>query len=95
MGQQKKVSISEFDKSTRAKRGLMILRELKSNPHRVIACKKISNQNNEIYQLLTDKGHIESLESKSIRKSDRYSNGSFIVDTNHVGLVTKVLKQLM
>ncbi len=91
-GAVKKVAISEFDKSSRAKRGLTLLRELKSNPHRVVSCTKIRQDDTLAYYLLTEKGTKEEINPNLIRKSDRYSNGSFMVDSNVTGDVIDVIK---
>ena len=84
-GAFKKMNISEFDKTSRAKRGLIMLRELKSNPHRLIALKKADNKS--IFYLKTDKGIEDALEMAQVRPSDRYSNGSFIIDTTKEGSI--------
>ena len=36
-GAVKRMNLSEFDKTSRAKRGVIMLRELKKNPHRIVA----------------------------------------------------------
>ncbi|WP_100372822.1 DNA topoisomerase IV subunit A [Bacillus sp. FJAT-45037] len=87
-GAVKRMVNTEFDRSSRAKRGLVMLRELKANPHRLIACKKVTNQT-EI-ELLTEKGLRETIRPFSYRNSDRYSNGSFAVDIQRDGLVIEV-----
>src|SRR5690606_21976848 len=79
-GAVKKMKITEFEKATRAKRGLVMLRELKNHPHR-IAGAHIVSELDELF-LKTQNGKIESIETKSLRPNDRYSNGSFIVDTD-------------
>ncbi|WP_332632797.1 DNA topoisomerase IV subunit A [Halalkalibacter flavus] len=92
-GAVKKVPITEFDKSSRAKRGLVMLRELKSNPHRVIACKRVNNQN-ETLVVVTDKNHEETLEVDNYRNSDRYSNGSFVIDVSTNGNAIEVREEI-
>src|SRR5690606_7208157 len=84
-GAVKKMKITEFEKATRAKRGLVMLRELKNHPHR-IAGAHIVSELDELF-LKTQNGKIESIETKSLRPNDRYSNGSFIVDTDEAGEV--------
>ncbi|KGA96656.1 DNA topoisomerase IV subunit A [Alkalihalobacillus alcalophilus ATCC 27647 = CGMCC 1.3604] len=90
-GAVKRMPISEFDKSSRAKRGLVMLRELKSNPHRLVGCKRVLNTNEE-YIMTTDKGATATVSVKSFRNSDRYSNGSFAIDTATEGTVINVWK---
>jgi topoisomerase IV subunit A len=89
-GSVKRMKLKEFDKATRAKRGVVILRELKSNPHRVVGF-ELANDQDEIY-IQTEKGHIETLKSADIRFNDRYSNGSFILDEGDNGKVTTIWK---
>ncbi|MEC2070955.1 DNA topoisomerase IV subunit A [Alkalihalophilus marmarensis] len=87
-GAVKKMPLSEFDKSSRAKRGLVMLRELKSNPHRVIGCKRVSKES--LIEILTEKGQQETIDPSAYRMSDRYSNGSFAIDSAQAGSVTEV-----
>ncbi|MBT2696424.1 DNA topoisomerase IV subunit A [Bacillus sp. ISL-40] len=89
-GAVKRMKMKEFEKATRAKRGVVILRELKSNPHRITGF-VIANEQDIIY-LQTEKGHIETLLTVDIHFSDRYSNGSFILDEDDNGKVTTVWK---
>ncbi|MDT8861126.1 DNA topoisomerase IV subunit A [Alkalihalobacillus sp. MEB130] len=91
-GAVKKIPISEFDKSSRAKRGLVMLRELKSNPHRVIACKRATPQTT--YIAVTEKNEQERFEAATYRNSDRYSNGSFLIDVLTSGNVIKVREEI-
>ncbi|MEH7305672.1 DNA topoisomerase IV subunit A [Neobacillus drentensis] len=89
-GAVKRMKMKEFEKATRAKRGVVILRELKSNPHRIVGF-EIANEHDVIY-IQTEKGHIETLNTVDIHFSDRYSNGSFILDEQDNGKVTIVWK---
>lgn len=84
------MKLKEFDKATRAKRGLVILRELKTNPHRVIGF-VMTNEHDKIF-VQTEKGHTESITAEDIRSSDRYSNGSFILDEGENGKVNSIWK---
>ncbi|MBU8878549.1 DNA topoisomerase IV subunit A [Bacillus sp. FJAT-29790] len=86
----KKMKLSEFERTTRAKRGVVMLRELKSNPHRVIGF-VIVRGNDDIY-IETEKGQIETLKASAIRFNDRYSNGSFIIDESESGKAEHVWK---
>ncbi|MDQ0200011.1 DNA topoisomerase IV subunit A [Neobacillus ginsengisoli] len=89
-GAVKRMKLKEFEKSTRAKRGVVILRELKANPHRIMGFVVAHNQDTIFIQ--TEKGHIETIKAEEIRYSDRYSNGSFILDEGDNGKVTTVWK---
>ncbi|WP_223589958.1 DNA topoisomerase IV subunit A [Neobacillus bataviensis] len=90
-GSVKRMKLKEFEKATRAKRGVVILRELKSNPHRIMGF-VAANDQDEIY-IQTDKGYTETLKTADIKFSDRYSNGSFILDEGENGKVTTVWKE--
>ena len=83
-GAVKKMNIIDFDIISRAKRGLLVLRELKANPHRVALMFNVLN-NDENITLLTDKGHEFTIQPKDYGISDRYSNGSFVLDEESDG----------
>ncbi|WP_282154865.1 DNA topoisomerase IV subunit A [Cytobacillus gottheilii] len=87
-GSIKRMKLSEFEKTSRAKRGVVVLRELKSNPHRISGF-VIARANEEI-TLESEKGHTEAVHAANIRFNDRYSNGSFIMDVNDSGKVSKI-----
>ncbi|KON91839.1 DNA topoisomerase IV subunit A [Rossellomorea marisflavi] len=87
-GAIKKMKLSEFEKTGRAKRGVIMLRELKSNPHRVSGAEIVSDK--QSVTLLTSKGKLETVQVSSIRFNDRYSNGSFVIDEGDSGAVTKL-----
>jgi topoisomerase-4 subunit A len=89
-GAVKKMSLKEFEQGSRAKRGIVMLRELKTNAHRVSGVYYVENQDQIIIE--TSKGVREFVETKPIRVSDRYSNGSFIIDTDKDGVVVRVWK---
>ncbi|MGH2318054.1 DNA topoisomerase IV subunit A [Planococcus sp. SE5232] len=77
-GAAKKMKLQEFESGSRAKRGVVMLRELKSNAHRVVAV--VAATGKEEIILETDKGARISLIANSLKNVDRYSNGSFIAD---------------
>lgn len=93
-GAVKKMAITEFDKSSRAKRGLVMLRELKSNPHRVVACRRIV-KSDERYTVFTSKGTTVDIQPKDYRNSDRYNNGSFVIDQATDGEVVDVWRHVL
>ncbi|WP_078546888.1 DNA topoisomerase IV subunit A [Litchfieldia alkalitelluris] len=87
-GAMKKMRLSEFDKSSRAKRGVVMLRELKSNPHRIVGCHFV-NLTDTLF-IKTKNGLIEKINASGLRPNDRYSNGSFVIDENDAGEVIEV-----
>lgn len=73
-GTGKRVKISEFDKSSRAKRGLMILREVKTNPYKVLKSFIIDSK-----KMVGLKGNdIKYIKNTELPIVDRYSTGSII-----------------
>lgn len=89
-GAVKKMKLSEFEKATRAKRGLVVLRELKAHPHRVVGFETVTHSDS--LAILSEKGKLEIVEIASIKFSDRYTNGSFIIDESESGEAKEVWK---
>ncbi|MBY0090927.1 DNA topoisomerase IV subunit A [Priestia aryabhattai] len=87
-GAVKKTKITEFEESARAKRGLVMVRELKSNPHQIAKVKAISKEHYMIVE--SSKGQIEQIDPSTMRASDRYSNGSFVLDQSEAGNLVDV-----
>ncbi|WP_456271225.1 DNA topoisomerase IV subunit A [Bacillus sp. AK031] len=90
-GAVKKMKLAEFEKTTRAKRGVVMLRELKSNPHRLAGMEIVEEIDS--VSLLTDKGNIETIQAVNFRNNDRYSNGSFVLDQGDSGSVIKIWRE--
>jgi topoisomerase-4 subunit A len=89
-GSVKKMKLKEFEITSRAKRGVVILRELKANPHRVIGF-ILAGETDKVF-LQTEKGITESLGVSDLKFNDRYSNGSFILDEDDSGKVVSIWK---
>ncbi|WP_404351761.1 DNA topoisomerase IV subunit A [Sutcliffiella horikoshii] len=87
-GAVKKLKITEFDKATRAKRGLVMLREVKNNPHQIAAVDLV--EPSSFIYVQTEKGTVEKLAAASYRNNDRYSNGSFVLDQQEAGDVVEM-----
>ncbi|MEZ7793564.1 DNA topoisomerase IV subunit A [Niallia circulans] len=90
-GSIKKMKLTEFEFSGRAKRGLIMLRELKANPHRIVGMTIAGAQ--DIIYLQTEKGDIESLKAADLRFNDRYSNGSFVIDETEAGKIVELWEE--
>ncbi|CEG27402.1 DNA topoisomerase IV subunit A [Bacillus sp. B-jedd] len=90
-GAIKKMRLKEFEKAARAKRGVVVLRELKSNPHRVAGIEAALEP--DLLFILTEKGEVVEVNTNSLKYSDRYSNGSFIIDEGESGRVTSLWKK--
>ncbi|MCP3740969.1 DNA topoisomerase IV subunit A [Rossellomorea sp. BNER] len=89
-GAMKKMKLKEFEKSSRAKRGVIMLRELKSNPHRIAGMNIVKDS--EVISIFTEKGKIEQIQINELRYNDRYSNGSFVIDEGESGKVAGTWK---
>ncbi|MBT2755057.1 DNA topoisomerase IV subunit A [Mesobacillus foraminis] len=89
-GAVKKMKLAEFELSSRAKRGLVMLRELKANPHRVAGI-AVARSGEEVI-LQTEKQQSVTVKPEALRFADRYSNGSFLLDESDSGRITEVWK---
>ncbi|MCQ6276344.1 DNA topoisomerase IV subunit A [Bacillus sp. V3B] len=89
-GSVKRMKLSEFEITSRAKRGVVILRELKANPHHVVGF--VFANNHDTIFIETEKGMIETVAAADLRYNDRYSNGSFLFDENDNGKAKSIWK---
>jgi len=93
-GSLKRVSIDEIPATSRAKRGLQVLRELKNKPHRVFLAGAVAEQGfvgdlfstevkekDQTLLVQSNKGTIYESRLQELNLSERTSNGSFISDT--------------
>ncbi|NPC92919.1 DNA topoisomerase IV subunit A [Bacillus sp. WMMC1349] len=87
-GAVKRMNLTEFEKTSRAKRGVLMLRELKKKPHRIVGLLACSYHDQ--FMIQTEKDVTEEMTVKEIKLHDRYSNGSFILDEDETGEVTDV-----
>jgi len=90
-GASKRMKLKDFEKSSRAKRGQLMLKELKTKPHRItgffvmyentaICCRTMNNEVHRIFPM-------------DLSVAARSSNGSFIIDTDNQGEVTEVWEE--
>ena len=77
-GLAKRIKLSEFEKTSRAKRGLMLLREVKSNPQEVMKV-LVGDAKHNIVIKSNDK--LKEMKLTEIPIMDRYSTGSAISKT--------------
>ena len=82
-GAFKQFKANLVNKVSRAKRGVLVLRELKTKPHRIVAVTSYG-QDHTLIVTTTSKRHIKILTS-DYPLGDRYSNGSFVIDTTSDG----------
>lgn len=90
-GAVKRMNLTELDKLSRNKRGQLMLRTIKSKPHRVIGFFAI--EENESVWFQTANEEVHHIFPLSLIKSDRTSNGSFVIDSDNDGEVQDVWKQ--
>ncbi|UMT76841.1 DNA topoisomerase IV subunit A [Staphylococcus roterodami] len=85
-GSLKRIGFKVLQVAKRAQRGLTLLKELKKNPHRIVAAHVVTKEHNQ-YTLYSKANEEQGLVN-DIHKSEQYTNGSFIVDTDDFGIVT-------
>ena len=94
-GSIKRMAVADIPVTSRANRGLQVLRELKTKPHRVFAAGPVFGEavdfdlftteaeasEDQILQVLSNKGTAYEINLADLSLSERTSNGSFISDT--------------
>ena len=94
-GSLKRMAVADIPVTSRANRGLQVLRELKAKPHRVFAAGPVFGEavdfdlftteaeasEEQILQVLSNKGTVYDVNLAELGLSERTSNGSFISDT--------------
>ncbi|HDI1512872.1 TPA: DNA topoisomerase IV subunit A [Staphylococcus aureus] len=84
-GSLKRISFKILQVAKRAQRGITLLKELKKNPHRIVAAHLVTGEHSQ-YTLYSKSNEEHGL-INDIHKSEQYTNGSFIVDTDDFGEV--------
>ncbi|WP_427156722.1 DNA topoisomerase IV subunit A [Streptococcus sanguinis] len=94
-GSLKRMAVADIPVTSRANRGLQVLRELKTKPHRVFAAGPVFGETvdfdlftteaeareEQILQVLSNKGTAYEINLADLSLSERTSNGGFISDT--------------
>ncbi|MBQ8681803.1 MAG: DNA topoisomerase IV subunit A [Bacilli bacterium] len=75
-GTGKRMRFTEIDMGTRGNRGLMFMKEIKSNPSRVV--KAYVEDTKQVVHVVTNK-YDKDMKIVDIPIMDRYSNGSYVV----------------
>ncbi|GEQ07407.1 DNA topoisomerase IV subunit A [Staphylococcus haemolyticus] len=81
-GAVKRISYKILQQAKRAQRGITLLKELKKNPHRVVAGYVVKDES--MYTLYSE-SHSEEGQITDIHLSEQYTNGSFVVDVKDFG----------
>lgn len=84
-GSLKRISFKILQVAKRVQRGITLLKELKKNPHRIVAAHVVTGEHSQ-YTLYSKSNEEDGL-INDIHKSEQYTNGSFIVDTDDFGEV--------
>ena len=94
-GSLKRMAVADIPVTSRANRGLQVLRELKTKPHRVFVAGPVYGEavdfdlftteaeagEEQILQVISNKGTAYEINLADLSLSERTSNGSFISDT--------------
>lgn len=83
-GAFKRMKVAEVPLISRARRGVQILRELKRNPHRIVAGMVVAA--GKQLEVVTTTGQVLPVDPAAFPVGDRYSNGSFILDPQIDGI---------
>ena len=75
-GTAKRIKLKDFEKGTRANRGLLLMKEIKSNPSKIVNVYIVGNK--QEFDVVTNK-ETRRVKLTEIPIMDRYSNGSYIV----------------
>ncbi|MCS4485378.1 DNA topoisomerase IV subunit A [Staphylococcus americanisciuri] len=82
-GALKRISFKVLQEAKRAQRGITLLKELKKQPHRIVAA-VVCREADVHYQLVSDEA-VHDGQINKIHLSEQYTNGSFVVDTATFG----------
>ena len=75
-GTGKRLKLDNIEKTSRANRGILLMKEIKSNPSKIISCYLISSKEEiEVVSI----AEVKKLKLTEISIMDRQSNGSFVV----------------
>ena len=91
-GSFKQMKLSEIPVTSRARRGVLTLRELKKQPHRISLVTNLSNEME--LSVITDTNQEITIDRSSHQSTDRYSNGSFIMDPATDGNPIRFVKKI-
>ncbi|MCS4487747.1 DNA topoisomerase IV subunit A [Streptococcus sciuri] len=84
-GSLKRMSVDVIPQTSRAKRGLLVLRELKTKPHRVFKAGSVGENTSALapqeLEIVSSTGQSYRVVLSDLSLSERTSNGSFISET--------------
>ncbi|MYV16685.1 DNA topoisomerase IV subunit A [Furfurilactobacillus milii] len=89
-GALKKMAISEVPVTSRARKGVLCLRELKANPHEIVAFIAVAHDSVSPVEVVTSRGIRHDILPAEHERNARYSNGSFVIDIDTEGVPTSL-----
>lgn len=93
-GAFKRMQVGEITPTSRARRGVQILRELKSEPHEVVDFVVLDSLQRAL-TVTTSRGKTHDIIPGDHPNSQRYSNGSFVVDVDTEGVPVALEARLL
>ncbi|MGX6486025.1 DNA topoisomerase IV subunit A [Aerococcus sanguinicola] len=88
-GHAKRLRWEEIASLGRAKRGLVVLKELKTKPHRLLAAYPVATTQ-DLFELYCANGQLKQIRAVDAPIADRYSNGKALVDEDKEGELMRV-----
>ncbi|GKT03922.1 DNA topoisomerase IV subunit A [Furfurilactobacillus sp. WILCCON 0119] len=92
-GALKKMAVSEVTVTSRARRGVMCLRELKTAPHEIIDFIALAKRTLSPVEIVTARGVRHDVLPAEHERNARYSNGSFVIDVDTEGLPLSIRRR--
>ncbi|GAW99600.1 DNA topoisomerase IV subunit A [Secundilactobacillus mixtipabuli] len=84
-GAFKKMPASDLPVTSRARKGVLVLHALKSKPHEVVDFIKLADPSSPL-EVITDRRRLHDILPAEHPMNNRYSNGSFVIDTESEGI---------
>ncbi|MCZ0716802.1 DNA topoisomerase IV subunit A [Aerococcus kribbianus] len=92
-GHMKRLRWEDINVLGRAKRGLASLKELKTNPHRLVAAFMLTSPQDK-FEVFGSQGTKDQIKAGDIPLAERYGNGSKLLDEGEFGQVTRMRRLL-
>ena len=91
-GTGKRTKLLEFEKTSRAKRGILLMKVIKSNPSKIVNVYIANNKN--IVGIISD-NYSKLVKISEVSIMDRYSNGSYVIKDriNNSYMVTDLVSE--
>ncbi len=91
-GTGKRTKLLEFEKTSRAKRGILLMKVIKSNPSKIVNVYIANNKN--VVDIISD-NYSKLVKISEVSIMDRYSNGSYVIKDriNNSYMVTDLVSE--